>query len=164
MNPIHKPRTHLEHPQDTPLECKLPQRSHAGSNAGRQRHDHWPKCPRSGVPWGRPDGGSQGRVKGRLLNPLLPLPAHGLAAPTLTLVLILTPVFLAAHGSRGPPRGGHSAEPVSPCPHRRWHGQKSEGIQPGSVRRLGLAGPESPWMKGMAQRGKRDKSCPRESL
>lgn len=100
----------LEHPQDMPLECKPPQRPHAGSNEGIQHRVHWPKCPRSAVLWGRP-------------------------------------VFLTARGSQGPPRGEHLAGPVSPCPHRRWHGQKSENIQPELVRRLWLAGSESSWMK-----------------
>ena len=69
----HKPGTYLEHPQDMLLECKPLQGPHAGSSAGKQRHDQWPKCPRSGVPWDRP-GGSQGRVRGLPHNSLyLPL-------------------------------------------------------------------------------------------
>lgn len=92
--------------------------------------------------------GGQDGVKGLSPNPLLPPPSRGLTAPALTQVLILTPVFLAAHSSQGPPRDGHLAGPLSLCLHRRWHEQKSEGIQLGSVRWLGLAGPESPWMKG----------------
>lgn len=112
-----------------------------------------------GQAWGVQDG-----VKGLPPNPLLPLLVRNLAASALTQVLIFTPVFLAAHGSQGLPRGGHLAGLVSPCPHRRWHEQKSEGIQSGSVRRLGLAGPESPWMKGGGSERKSDKRCPRESL
>lgn len=89
-------RTYLEHPQDTPLECKPPQQPHAGSNAGRQHHDHWPKCPKSGVPWGRP--WSESGIKNQYPNSLLPLPPHGPAVPAMTLILILTPVFPAACG------------------------------------------------------------------
>lgn len=96
--------------------------------------------------------GGQGKVRGLPPNSLLPLPAHSLAVPALTLALILIPVFLTSRGSQGPPRGEHLAGPVFPCPHRRWRGQKSEGIQLELVRRLVLAGSESPWMERLGSK------------